>query len=84
MKKYRNFKKKKRFYKIRRWNNKPAGINFWTCFDSADLKIWKIGWVQKNKKKKDDIVIKNKKYFVKYIECHVPKIIGDRNFRERI
>ena len=45
---------------------------------------WKIGWVQKNKKKKDDMVIKNKKYFVKYIECHGKKIIGDRNFRERI
>ena len=51
---------------------------------SADLKIWKIGWVQKNKKKKDDMVIKNKKYFVKDIECHAPKINGDRNFRERI
>ena len=30
-------------------------------------------------KKKEDIVIKNKKYYVNYLECHVLKNIGDRN-----
>ena len=34
-------------------------------------------------KKKEDIVIKNKKLFVNYLECHAPKIIGDRNLTKK-
>ena len=34
-------------------------------------------------KKKDEMVIKNKKYFVNYLECHAPKIIGNRKLERK-
>ena len=34
-------------------------------------------------KKKEDIVIKNKKFLINYLECHAPKIIGDRNLTKK-
>ena len=34
-------------------------------------------------KKKEDIVIKNKKYLINYLESHSPKIIGDRNLTKK-
>ena len=50
------------------------------CWYSVDLKMWKFGWF----KKKEDIVIKNKKFYVNYLECHASKIMGDRNLKKNI
>ena len=35
-------------------------------------------------RKKMRMVIKNKKYFVNYLECHAPKIIGKRKLERKI
>ena len=37
LKKYKNIKKNKIFYKNRRWKNKIAGIKFWACFDTVSM-----------------------------------------------
>ena len=38
---------------------------------------------KKNKRKKEDIVIKKNKYFINNLECHAPKIIGNRKFQKK-
>ena len=56
--------------------NKLAGINYRAGF--VTVSTWKFEKLD-DLKKKEDIVIKNKKFYVNYLECHVIKIIGDRN-----
>ena len=56
----------------------------WTCFDTVSTsKFEKLDEFKKIYKKKDEMVINNKKYLVNYLECHAPKIIGNRKL-ERI
>ena len=46
-------------------------------------KFEKLDDFKKIGKKKDEMVRKNKKYFVNYLECHAQKIIGNRKLERK-
>ena len=62
----------------------PAGINFRTGFDTVSTsKFEKLDDLKKIYKIKEDIVIKNKEYLFNDLECHAPKIIGNRILKRK-
>ena len=64
----------------------PAGINFWAGFDTVPTsKFEKMDDKKKIYKKiRNDIFIKKIEYFCNILQCHGPKIIGNRKVDKKI
>ena len=61
--------------------NKLVGINYWAGVDTVSISKFEN---LDDLKKKEDIVRKNKNFYVNYLECHASKIMGDRNLKKNI